>query len=228
MSEVRVLVADDHRAFADAIAIRLEAEPDIAVVGVAGTAASAEEMARSLQPDVIVLDVEFGDGDGIEVARRLREEAPQVRIVVVTFHDDTLTASSAARAGVAGFLAKDASTEELVGAIRIAARGGTWIHERVLGRVLEELAQGSPRRTPEQELFDRLTQREADVLDGMIRGLDRASIGRELYLSTNTVRTHTRNLLAKLGVHSSLEAVALALRAGVRPRGQGQGGPRRD
>lgn len=217
MTTTRVLVADDHRAFADALAALVGAEEDLIVVGVGTSAATALSLAESLRPDVLLLDVEFPDGDGIEVAERLRTTAPGVRVVVVSGHDDVATAAGAVRAGAIGFVTKEASSEELVGAVRSAAKGQAWVEARLLAGVLGELARGSAPRTPEQEKLDRLTQRERQVLECMVRGLDRGSIARTLFLSTNTVRTHSQRLLAKLEVHSTLEAVALALRAGLRP-----------
>jgi DNA-binding NarL/FixJ family response regulator len=214
---IRVLIADDHRAFAEAIAVLLAAKPDFVVVGVCRTAVDTELAVSATRPDVLLLDVELGSDDGIELARRLRDTVPGTAVVIVTFRDDLETVSAAVRAGVAGFLAKDATPEELVDAVRRIASGDRWIQSRLLGPLLDELADHPGSRTPTQQRLATLTERELTVLRHMVRGLDRASIARELYLSTSTVRTHTQNLLAKLGVHSSLEAVAVALKAGMRP-----------
>jgi DNA-binding NarL/FixJ family response regulator len=217
MSPVRVLIADDHRSFAEAIALRLAAEADFVVVGTVGTVEAAEEAATSLRPDVLLLDVELGRGDGIGLARRLRDTLQATKVVIVTFRDDIDTASAAVRAGVSGFMAKDATPDELVQAVRNVARGERWIQPRLLGPVLDELSRHPGSLTQDQHKLAKLSDRERVVLHCLVRGMDRASIARELFLSTNTVRTHTRNLLAKLDVHSSLEAVAVALRAGMRP-----------
>lgn len=224
---LRVMVADDHRVFVDALQARLDNEPDVVVVGTSYSAAGANAMARSLRPDVLLLDARFADGDGLDIAARLNHDLPGTRIVMVTAHDDTATASDAVRAGVSGFLSKDASGAELLQAIRAAAEGHAWIQPRILRAVLDDLAFRAPRLTAEQEKVARLTERELEVLRLMVDGMDRASIARRLYLSTNTVRTHVRNLFAKLEVNSSLEAVALAMRAGLGPTGGDLGARRR-
>lgn len=122
MGRVRVLIADDHRPFADAVAIRLGAEPDIEVVAIATSAEAASALARSLEPQVLLVDVNLSDGDGIELARRLRAERPGVQVVIVTFQDDEATEAHAKGAGVAGFLPKDAPAQALLQAVRQAAR----------------------------------------------------------------------------------------------------------
>lgn len=216
---IRVVVGDDHRAFAEALALRLAAEPDLDVVGIGLTGSDVVSLTESSRPDVVLLDYELGRDDGIDLARRLRESQPAVRVVVVTCHDSTTVASLAVRAGVAGFVAKDANTEELLGAIRGAVQGETWVSRRLLGGVFANLLGTPASRTPEEAAIAQLTSRELEVLKHMMAGYDRATTARALFLSTNTVRTHTRNILAKLGVHSTLEAVALAARAGVRPSG---------
>jgi DNA-binding NarL/FixJ family response regulator len=217
MDCVRVLVADDHRAFAEAVALRLAAETGVVVVGTAHTALEVEDQVAALQPDVLVLDVELGQDDGIALARWLRSQHPHTQIVVVTFRDDVDAASAAVRGGVAAFLVKDCTSEELVDAVWRAARGDRWIEPRLLGPVLDDLTENPGARTPEQDMLATLSDREYTVLEHMVEGLDRASIARRMFLSTHTVRTHTRSLMLKLDVHSALEAVALALRAGLRP-----------
>ena len=209
------MLADDHRVFVDALAVQLEAEADVVVVGRAHDLRTTEELARKLMPDVLLSEVEFEDGDGIELAARLQTEIPELGIVMLTAHDDTATAVAAVKAGVAGFLCKDASLHEVVFAITSAARHEAWIQSRLLRNVLKTLVHGDSAVSPEQEKLARLTEREFEVLCYMVQGLDRTAIARELYLSKNTVRTHIRNLLAKLEKHSSVEAVSFGLRAGL-------------
>lgn len=223
MNTVRVMVADDHAVLVDAVVARLEVEPDLVVVGKAYHADAVEETAKRLRPDVLVLDIEFGDADGIDIALRLRESLPSTRVVMLTAHDDISTASTAVLAGISGFVAKDATSKELIDAIRVASSGDAWIQPRILRAVLDELADRgrAPKLTLDQEKLTRLTSREMHVFCHMVEGLDRESIARLLYLSTNTVRSHVRNLFGKLEVNTSLEAVTLGLRAGVRKAGDG-------
>lgn len=220
--KVRILVVDDHQVFSEALAALLNCEPDFLVVGTAATASTARSAAASLNPDVAVLDVELGESDGIELAGRLREDHPDLRVVCVTCLEDASRVVDAVKAGASAWVIKDASFEELASAIRGAIRGESWIPPRLLTGVLGHM-QGTQKEANEYERrLSRLTDREHEVLRCMVSGLDRASIARRLFLSKNTIRTHTQNILAKLEVHSSLEAVALALRAGVR---NGRPGP---
>ena len=186
-------------------------------VGTIGSLADADATIKALRPDVLVLDVEVRRENSLGLASSLRTELPGMATVVVTFRDDVETASAAVRAGALGFVVKDTEPSDLLVAIRAAARGEAWIQPRLLAPVLAELTRHPGTLSPDQQRLARLSEREHDVLGYMVRGYDRASIAAELYLSSNTVRTHTRNLLAKLDVRSSLEAVALALRAGMRP-----------
>ena len=209
---LRVLIVDDHRVFAEAIASRLQVEADLHVVGQANTAAQALDAVETLDPDVVLLDVELGGDDGIDLASRLRATYPSLAIIVVSFLTDPVRVGEAVRAGAAGWVTKDAPTEELLGAIRGVAVGESWIPPRLLTGVLRDLLTTRRLVDEDEERLGRLTPRERSVLDMMADGLDRSAIAERMFLSTNTVRTHVQNIFAKLHVRSSLEAVALALR----------------
>jgi DNA-binding NarL/FixJ family response regulator len=214
--KVRVLVVDDHQVFAEALSALLNAEPDFEVVGTASTTGAATAAAASHVPDIAVVDVELGGADGVELAGRLRGDHPGLKVVCVTCLEDASRVVDAVRAGASAWVIKDASFDELAGAIRGAMRGESWIPPKLLTGVLSQM-QGNQKEADEfEKRLSRLTDREHEVLRCMVAGLDRASIARQLFLSKNTIRTHTQNILAKLEVHSSLEAVALALRAGIR------------
>lgn len=209
---IRVLIVDDHRVFAEAIASRLQVEADLSVVGQANTAAQALDAVDRLDPDVVLMDVELAGDDGIDLASRLRASYPSLAIIVVSFLTDPVRVGEAVRAGAAGWVTKDAPTEELLGAIRGVAAGESWIPPRLLTGVLRELLMTRRVVDEDEERLSRLTPRERSVLDMMADGLDRSAIAERMFLSTNTVRTHVQNIFAKLHVRSSLEAVALALR----------------
>jgi DNA-binding NarL/FixJ family response regulator len=211
----RLLLVDDHRAFAGALAHRLDAEPDLEVVGVAASVETAEVLAGSLSPDLAVVDVELGPDDGLDLVRRLSRLDAGPAVVVVTCHADAGTATDAVRAGAAAFVPKDAPVDQLLSAIRAALAGERWVPGNLLGGVLRLLQDGPGARAKENPVA-RLTPREREVLQLLVAGLDRAAIGDRLFLSPNTVRTHVQNVLRKLEVHSSIEAVGLALRHGVR------------
>lgn len=216
MCPTRVLIVDDHLAFARAVALRLQAEPDLEVVACTRSAAEGEAAARRMGADVVLADLELGGDDGIEMVARFRSGKPGLHILVLGPEDDAATACAAIRAGASGFLTKAAPVEELVRAVRGVGRNETWISPRLLTDVVRKL-QELPQLSGEQALVETLSRRESEVLSLMMAGLDRGEIARRLFLSANTVRTHTQNLMAKLGVHSSIEAVSLALRAGLRP-----------
>jgi DNA-binding NarL/FixJ family response regulator len=215
MTVTRLLVVDDHRGFAGALAHRLAAEPDLRVVGTAATAAEAEALVASLSPDLLVVDVALGRDDGLALVTRLHAREPALAVVVVTGHADARTATEAIRAGAAAFVAKDSPVDELLAAIHAARAGERWFPGRLLGEILTQLQDGT-RSSSGDNPVARLTARERQVLELLVAGLDRSAIGARLFVSPNTVRTHVQNVLRKLEVHSSIEAVGVALRHGVR------------
>jgi len=217
-STTRVLIVDDHKVFTDALSRRLSAEPDLEVVAVATTGSAALQAIDLRHPDIVLLDVELEDrSDGIELLRELEEAQPDARVLVLTAHDDAPTAARALGAGARAFVPKDTPAAELVDAVRAVVAGETRVPPELLTHVISSLRASSGTQNVWQQKVDRLTQREREVLALMVAGLDRAAIADRLYLSINTVRTHSKNILSKLGVHSSLEAVSVALRAGMRP-----------
>ncbi|MEV5824233.1 response regulator transcription factor [Spirillospora sp. NPDC052242] len=213
MRPIRVLIVDDHALFAEALAARLGREPDLVILPVAADARRALALAATERPQVVVLDMTLGAESGLDVLDRLRESHPDVRVVVLTAMSELDVLVQAVRRGAVGWLSKTESAELVARVIRSAARQGGWIPPDVLGEVLRRLVGGA-----EEERLPELTPREREVLQCMVDGLGRAEIADRLGLSANTVRTHTQNLLAKLGMHSALEAITLAMRAGMRPR----------
>lgn len=210
---IGVVVVDDHAMFAEALVQRLKSEPDISVMGLATSGAAARELVEALRPDVVVLDVELGQEDGISVARALMEAEPAVKVVLLTEDGDGITAAAAVRCGASGFMGKDSTTEEVVAAVHHAHRGEAWVQPRLLRPLLAYLVGHVPPLNADEAKVATLSERERQVLWCMARGLDRAATAKELVVSQHTVRTHIRNLMSKLDAHSSLEAVAIALRA---------------
>jgi DNA-binding NarL/FixJ family response regulator len=212
---IRIAVVDDHRVFAEALAARLSAEPDLAVVGTASTSAEVLDLFSHHQIDVVTLDLGLDGEDGLAVGRRLRERWPDLGIVVVTAAIDDDRVSEAVQMGVLGWVTKQGSIEALLIAVRGAARGETHLPAALLTRILVSLSQRGGTSTPEADAMAHLTARELDVLRGLMEGLSRNQIGAVLHISPNTVRTHIQSILRKLDVHSALTAVAFARRAGV-------------
>ncbi|MFB4313204.1 response regulator transcription factor [Actinomadura sp. 21ATH] len=214
---IRVLIVDDHALFAEALSARLGREPDLVVLPVAADARRALALAATERPHVVVLDVALGPENGLDVLDRLRERHPDVRVVILSALSDVDAIVLAVRRGAIGWLSKTESADLVARVIRGAARRGGWLPPDVLGEVLRRLRAGAPEPGGGGRLLAELTPREREVLQCMVDGLNRAEIAGRLGLSANTVRTHTQNLLAKLDMHSALEAITLAMREGMRP-----------
>lgn len=210
---ISILVVDDHAVFADALQARLSREPDLAPVAVAYSATEARAKVRS-QPAIVLLDVALGDDSGLDVAASIRDISPGTRVVILTATESVADVVTGLTCGVRGWLPKTIDTEYLVTVIRGVHAGEAWLAPALLGQVLTDLVARTS--TPPPDPLSVLTARERQVLQCMVDGLTRAEIAERLHLSVNTVRTHTQNLIAKLGAHSTLESVALALRNGLR------------
>ncbi|MEU5877481.1 response regulator transcription factor [Spirillospora sp. NPDC047279] len=218
MQHIRVLIVDDHTLFAEALSARLGREPDLVILPVASDVRRALALTATERPHVIVLDLTLGPENGLDVLDRVREHHPDVRVVVLTAMSDVNAIVQAIRRGAVGWLSKTESADQVSRVIRGAARRGGWIPPDVLGDVLRRLLDDLPEQANGgAQLLGELTPREREVLQCMVDGLNRAEIAERLGLSANTVRTHTQNLLAKLDLHSALEAITLAMRAGMRP-----------
>ncbi len=241
VARIRVLVVDDHRIFAESLAAALAAEPDVEVAA-AGSGPAAlralERAAAEARPyDVILVDAELGAlapgggapalppsrqeepgaVDGIALVAQVRAARPGVRSVVLAEKDDPRCAARALQAGASGWVAKDCSLQRLLTVVRGVLRDETHLPPALLTGVLRELTATRKHRTESQQLVESLTPREREVLRCMVAGLGRKAVAERLFLSPHTVRTHMQNVLGKLGVHSTLAAVALARRAGVGP-----------
>jgi DNA-binding NarL/FixJ family response regulator len=285
MGRIRVLVVDDHRIFAEALATALAAEPDVDV-GAAGSAAAAdralERAATEGRPyDVVLIDADLGADpapaaprrrtaveaaseavrrrppptvpaprrppsphgvvvpaaapagvpqtaarpgpergpDGIGALARIRRNHPGLRAVVLATADDAHRAARALHAGATGWVAKESSLARLLSVVRGVLRDETHLPPALLTGVIRELTTARRDRTESERLVDTLTPREKQILHCMVAGLGRQAVAERLYLSPHTVRTHMQNVLGKLGVHSTLAAVAVARRAGISPDG---------
>ena len=205
---IRVLIVDDHEVLAASLAHVLDQEPDITTVGTAQSLAQARSRVVTASPDVLLLDRRLPDGDGVAAIGELRELRPSMNVVVLTGAgaDDVLV--RALEAGAAGFLSKTRSLAEVTTAVRSAAQGEASVSPELLSRLLAKLT-----RTP--GLQPDLTPREQEVLAMLAQGLPNAAIAAELSVSVNTVRNHVANLSAKLGAHSKLEALTIAIQRGL-------------
>ncbi|AOX46097.1 response regulator transcription factor [Microbacterium sp. BH-3-3-3] len=223
MPELRVLLVDDHAMMRAGFRTILSLEDDIDVVGEASTGTEAIEAARALHPDVICMDVQMPDMDGLEATRRLvadPEVASAVLIVTTFDRDDYLFAALAA--GASGFLLKNAGPEELVAAVRVIGAGDALLAPEVTRRVIERFSEGSgevaaspvPTTRP-LVLAESLTDRETEVLRLVAEALSNAEIAAQLFIGEATVKTHVSNVLQKLGARDRVQAVVLAHRHGL-------------
>jgi DNA-binding NarL/FixJ family response regulator len=206
---VRVLIVDDHEMFASSLAMAISHEDDIDVVGTAQTLAGARNMVATLTPDVVLLDHRLPDGLGVGAIGELKELAPEAKIVVLTAVAEDSMLVAATEAGCAGFVLKTSPLDELVAAVRTAAAGEMLVSTALLARLLSRLRH--ERDAPDSVL----TAREREILQLIAEGLTNAAISARLFISVNTVRNHVQNVLAKLGVHSKLEALSVAIRDGL-------------
>ncbi|MFI7599474.1 response regulator [Actinoplanes sp. NPDC049681] len=209
---VRVLVADDHPIFRDGLAMLLASVDGLEVVGTAANGRDAVADAVRLQPDVVVMDVQMPELNGVEATRELATRAPGVGILVLTMSEDDGTVFAAVRAGARGYLVKGAEQEEIVRAITTVASGGAVFGATLAARIAQFFAAGPPTRTT---AFPQLTAREREILELLAAGRSNGQIAAALYLSPKTVRNNVSNVFAKLQVADRAEAIVRAREAGL-------------
>jgi two-component system NarL family response regulator len=219
---ISVFVVDRERTFADALAARLEAEEDVGVVAAVHARTPAQCLIVGRQADVILLDGDLPDRAAIRLCEELRGRDEPPRVIVLSYSSEADRIVDAVRAGAAAWVRKDEPLEHLLRVLRGVAQGETWLPPAEAGQVLRLLLTDQEQRRDNDRLLAALTPREREVLTCLAEGAGRREVAEQLHLSANTVRTHLQNLMAKLGVHSTLEAVAISrphldlLRPGIR------------
>ena len=208
LADVTVLIVDDHPVVREGLRGMLAAERALTVVGEAGSGEEAVVMARLHRPDVVLMDLRMPGGDGVAATSGILATAPGTRVVVLTTYETDADIVRAVEAGAAGYLLKDTPRQDLVAAIRAAARGETVLAPAVAGRLVSQL------RRPAAEP---LSARETEVLTLVARGSTNAEIGRALYISEATVKTHLLRAFSKLGVSDRTAAVTTAIELGMLP-----------
>lgn len=210
---LRVLICDDHTLFRDGLRALLATAPDTELAGEATTGEEAIEYSVTLQPDVVIMDIQMPGINGIEATRRILDASPHVKVLVVTMFEDDNSVFLAMRAGAHGYVLKGAKHEEMLRAIRAVAGGEAIFSPAIAGRLIDFFARIPP--TLPRQVFPELTGREREVLELIAQGHKNAEIAQRLVLTDKTVRNHVSNILNKLQVADRTEAALRAREAGL-------------
>ena len=212
---IKVLLADDEALLREGLRAILEVEDDVDIVGEASHGAEAVQMARSLNPDVVLMDIRMPGMDGLEATRQIVSAQPDVRIVVLTTFDHDEYVYDALRAGASGFLLKDLRRRELLDAVRASADGSALLARSVTLRLVEEFCRAKAPSPDRADVLAGLTTREREVLVLIAKGLKNSEIGQQLFLGENTVKTHVGRIMSKLGLRDRIQVVILAYETGL-------------
>ena len=213
---IRLLLVDDQALFREGLRTLLSVWPDLEVVGEAGNGAEAVETAVALRPDVVLMDLRMPVLDGVAATRRLRQELPDCKIIVLTTFDDDEHVFDGLRAGAVGYLLKDVPSEKLVEAIRAAAGGASFLQPSIAAKVLAEFTRLTPVSAPAaQPLVEPLSERELEILDLLAAGSSNREIANQLFIAEGTVKNHVTNILGKLGVRDRTQAALKAKELGL-------------
>jgi DNA-binding NarL/FixJ family response regulator len=206
---LRVLVVDDHRTFAELLTQAIDREPDLVSVGHANTGAGGVSMFALLRPDVVLMDLQLPDIDGFVATAQIVAMSPGVRVIMLSAHATATVVDKAVTSGACGFLPKDGHFADMLTTIRTARPGALAVDPALVTRLLDKPATARP------TLERPLSQRELAVLIHMADGRDVTNIAQEMSISSHTCRGHVKSVLSKLGAHSQLEAVIIAVRIGL-------------
>lgn len=204
---IQILIADDHPIVRDGLRAVLSTQPDFVIIGEAGSGRETLDQVRRLQPDVLLMDLEMPDGDGVETLQGLAERNATVRVIVFTAFDTDERIVEAVRAGAKGYLLKGAPRDELFNAIRIVHAGGSLLQPVVASKLINRLNQPEP--------VDLLTEREREVLTLVAQGLSNRAIADQLIITERTVKFHVSAIMGKLDATNRTEAVAVAREQGL-------------
>lgn len=204
---INILIADDHGVLRAGLRALLNAEPDFRVVDEAADGAEALRLAGQLSPDIVLLDVSMPGMSGIQVTRRLKEMLPQIRILILTVHEDESLLREAIRAGASGYIVKRAVESELIDAIRAVWHGNLYVHPAMTHALLKDL---TPEPVTQKMPLEPLTPREIEVIGLIAQGYTNRQVAESLNLSVRTVESHRSHITSKLGLRSRLELVRYA------------------
>ncbi len=214
MAKIRLILADDHAVVRSGIRMLLEAQPDIEIVAEVESGRQAVEEARKIRPDVILMDVQMPELNGIEATQQIKKLAPDTAILALTMHEDDQYFFEMLHSGASGYVPKRAAPDELVTAIRTVARGEIFLYPSLATRLVQDYLKRAD--ADDQPLvYDDLTPREREVLVLIAEGLTNAEIGEKLVISVKTVDRHRENIMRKLNMHNRIDLVKYAIRTGL-------------
>lgn len=209
---IRVLIVDDHAILRDGLKALLQGEPDIEVVGEAGTGREAIKLIRQLKPDVVLMDISMPDMTGLEATEVIKKGYPEVKVIALTVHESETYLKRMMQVGAKGYVVKRAAATELTTAIRTVMRGGVYIHPDIAKQLVNEISRSEPIRPEKQK---QLSEREWQVLRLIALGYTNQQIADRLALSVKTVETYRARIAEKLGLHTRAELVKFALQHGL-------------
>ncbi len=211
---ITILIVDDQRTFGEALQVALSKEQDLEVVDVVTDGTSAVRAATEHHPDVVLMDVAMPGMSGIEATRRIKDVDPEAQVLILSGYEDELLLARAVQAGALGLLPKTESVVDVADSVRRAYKGQALHEEEEIEGALRRLRHRRDQASSVEQRLARLTPRELEILQTMAKGLPADEIAGALGMSPHTLRTHTQNIITKLGVHSKLEALVLAIRHG--------------
>jgi len=216
-AEIRVVIADDQQLVREGLSVLLDLIPDICIVGEACNGIDAVERASQLHPDVLLMDIQMPELDGVAATARVQESCPEVKVLILTTFDNDSYIFEGLRAGAVGYMLKDTPSEQLAMAIRAAAGGEAFIHPAVTRKVVAELARLTEREhvRRDQPLIESLSRREIEVLTLIARSLSNKEIAEQLFIAHGTVKNHVSSILAKLDARDRTEAILRAQELGL-------------
>jgi len=214
MKKVRVLLADDHQLMRSGVRLMLEREPDMSVVGEASDGREAVALAKSLRPDVVIMDIGMPNLSGIEAARHMTRERPELAVMILSMHPDETYVLRALKAGARGYLLKDSAEADLIRAVHMVAGGKSFFSPAVSKVLLDDYVR-KLKRSGSDDAYDLLTPRECEVLQLIAEGKSNKDIANLLSLSVYTVESHRSNLMEKLNLRGLPELILYAVRKGI-------------
>jgi DNA-binding NarL/FixJ family response regulator len=222
---IRIAIIDDHSLFREGVKRILEMEPEFEVVGVGSDGEEACSLVAAQNPDIILMDINMPNMNGVAATERIKELSPQTKIIILSIHDDENYVHQSLYSGASGYLLKEMDSDALIEAIHVVANGAAYIHPRVTGKLIDEFRRLSERKetgtvnihledTRDSSCFASLTPREREVLQLMAEGKSNKMIGEELFISEKTVKNHVSSILQKLDVEDRTHAVVISIKHG--------------